>query len=143
MHIYLNVAEGTESLPEYKEAAYLSTGQKCTAILPIVLLATGLGPLLIDQPENNLDNQYIFKDVVPRLEAVKRSRQLIFITHNPNIPVLAEAERVVVLESEGTDAGVRGKVHSAGAVDDVKEEIIALLEGGRKAFEMRSDKYNR
>lgn len=141
VEIQLNVADANSDAPEYKEAADLSTGQKCTAILPIILLATSSGPLLIDQPENNLDNHYIFTDVVPRLEAIKGIRQLIFITHNPNIPVLAEAERVAVLKTETTDEGVRGRLHNVGTVDDVREEIISLLEGGREAFQLRAQKY--
>jgi ABC-type lipoprotein export system ATPase subunit len=142
VEIYLNVAEDNAD-PEYKEAAKLSTGQKCTAILPILLLATDGGPLLIDQPENNLDNHYIFKDVVPRLELIKANRQLLFVTHNPNIPVLADAERVVVLAAASDEKGIGGTVEKIGSVEDTREEIISLLEGGREAFELRSKVYGR
>ncbi|MFW5750942.1 MAG: AAA family ATPase, partial [Planctomycetota bacterium] len=84
----------------WKETAILSTGQKCTAILPILLLDSDT-PLLIDQPEDNLDNRFVFEAVVESVRRVKASRQLIFITHNPNIPVLGEAEQVFVMESDG------------------------------------------
>ena len=80
---------------------------------------------------------------MPRLEAIKGSRQLIFITHNPNIPVLAEAERVVVLQTDVRDGGVRGRLKLVGTVDDAREEIISLLEGGREAFDLRAKKYGR
>lgn len=140
--IFLNIAEAEGETPEYKEAARLSTGQKCTSILPILLLASNRGPLIIDQPENNLDNHYIFREVVPRLEAVKRNRQLIFVTHNPNIPVLAEAGSVIVLGSKAEDEkGVRGVLLNRGNVESTREEIISLLEGGREAFELRAQKY--
>jgi ABC-type enterochelin transport system ATPase subunit len=141
VEIRLNVADTDSALPEYKEAAELSTGQKCTAVLPIILMAESSGPLLIDQPENNLDNHYIFTDVVPRLEAIKGNRQLIFITHNPNIPVLADAERVAVLRTEAGEDGVKGKLKSVGTIEEVREEIISLLEGGREAFQLRAQKY--
>jgi len=141
VEIRLNLADIDSALPEYKEAAELSTGQKCTAVLPRILMAESSGPLLIDQPENNLDNHYLFTDVVPRLEAIKGNRQLIFITHNPNIPVLAEAERVAVLRTEAGEDGVKGKLKRLGTVDEVREEIISLLEGGREAFELRAQKY--
>jgi len=78
----------------YKDCCALSTGQKCTAILPILLLESDR-PLLIDQPEDNLDNldnRFIFETVVDSIRKIKRRRQLIFVTHNPNIPVLGEAE---------------------------------------------------
>ena len=85
---------------DYKDAASLSTGQRCTTILPILLLENKC-PLLIDQPEDNLDNAFIFETIVKSIKAAKTHRQLIFVTHNPNIPVLGEADRVFVLSSDG------------------------------------------
>ena len=72
----------------YKTTETLSTGQKCNAILPILLLDSER-PLLIDQPEDNLDNEFVHNIVVESVQEVKKSRQLIFVTHNPNIPVLS------------------------------------------------------
>ncbi len=63
-----------------------------TAILPILLLDSA-NPLLIDQPEDNLDNRFIFETVVDSIHKVKTGRQLIFVTHNPNIPVLGDGTR--------------------------------------------------
>ncbi|HOQ86483.1 MAG TPA: AAA family ATPase, partial [Phycisphaerae bacterium] len=99
----------------FKETAELSTGQKCTAILPILLLDSE-NPLLIDQPEDNLDNRFVFESIVGTIGAIKRRRQLIFVTHNPNIPVLGEADRVFVMDSDGTTA----RRVNAGSVDDCK-----------------------
>ena len=120
----------------YKDSASLSTGQKCTTILPILLLESA-NPLLIDQPEDNLDNRFIFQTVVSKIGKASENRQLVFITHNPNIPVLGEAGQVVVMESDG-DHG--GSVNS-GDVDHCREYIITLLEGGAEAFRQRGDRY--
>ena len=120
----------------YKETANLSTGQKCTAVLPILLINSD-SPLLIDQPEDNLDNRFVFEHIVHSIRKVKLVRQLIFVTHNPNIPVLGEAERVVVLDSDGVAARVR----NAGTVDQCKADIVTLLEGGEDAFAKRAQRY--
>jgi hypothetical protein len=121
---------------EYKDSASLSTGQKCTAILPILLLESE-APLLIDQPEDNLDNAFVFDTVVQSILRVKSSRQLILVTHNPNIPVLGEAERIFVMASTGKQA----RVAAVGTVDEVRADIERLLEGGRDAFKRRMERY--
>jgi len=120
----------------YKESLSLSTGQKCTAILPILLLDSE-NPLLVDQPEDNLDNGFIYGTIVDSLRNIKRQRQLIFVTHNPNIPVLGDAERVFVLESDGRC----GRKIKEGTVDQCKDKIVALLEGGEEAFKQRKERY--
>jgi len=132
--IELNVA--TAGRPHFKDASDLSRGQKCTALLPI-LLARRDNPLIIDQPEDNLDNHFIFETVVNAVQRMKRRRQMIFITHNANIPVLAEAELVLVMTSDGRV----GTIEKRGTVDECREQIIDLLEGGREAFELRSKRY--
>lgn len=132
--IELNVSTG--SVPNFKDASELSRGQKCTALLPI-LLARRDGPLLIDQPEDNLDNHFIYETVVDSILRLKSRRQMIFITHNANIPVLGEAELVIVMNSDGQ----RGFVEKAGTVDECRNEIIDLLEGGEEAFELRRKRY--
>jgi ABC-type lipoprotein export system ATPase subunit len=121
---------------DYKDATVLSTGQKCTTILPILLLESA-SPLLIDQPEDNLDNAFIYETVVKSVRGVRGKRQLIFVTHNPNIPVLGDAQRVVVLQSDGRMASVK----AIGSVDEVKDEIETVLEGGREAFRRRKERY--
>lgn len=128
----IELKDGTD----YKDAATLSTGQKCTTILPILLLDSD-HPLLIDQPEDNLDNRFIFETVVESLRNVKRRRQLIFVTHNPNIPVLGDAESVTVLESDGAHS----RKLNQGTVQECKGEIVTLLEGGEQAFKQRQERY--
>lgn len=132
--VELNVATGAE--PLFKDASNVSRGQQCTAILPL-LLARRNTPLLIDQPEDNLDNRFVFETVVESIRRMKPRRQMIFVTHNANIPVLGEAELVVVLNSDGR----RGFVEKAGTLDECRDEIVDLLEGGREAFELRRQRY--
>ena len=122
---------------EYKDSRSLSTGQKCTAVLPILLLDRE-NPLLVDQPEDNLDNRFIFETVVSSIRTIKRRRQLVFVTHNPNIPVLADAERVFVLDSNGEQA----RLVNQGSVDGCKHEVVTLLEGGEEAFKRRRERYS-
>jgi len=123
---------------DYKDSASLSTGQKCTTILPILLMESER-PLLIDQPEDNLDNAFVFETIVQSIAEVRGRRQLIFVTHNPNIPVLGDAARVFCLRSTGRCASVA----KVGSVDDVAPEIMTILEGGRAAFEARRKRYGR
>lgn len=120
----------------YKEASRLSTGQRCTVILPILLMQSDR-PLLIDQPEDNLDNAFVFEAVVAALRSVKNARQIIFVTHNPNIPVLGDADRVFVFESDGRHAGVA----QMGTVDECKDAVERILEGGSVAFMQRMKRY--
>ena len=120
----------------YKNSMSLSTGQKCTSILPILLLDSD-HPLLVDQPEDNLDNGFIYETVVESVRHVKQRRQLIFVTHNPNIPVLGEAEKVFVLKSDGSHAWTEEE----GTVDECRGNIVKLLEGGEEAFRQRHSKY--
>lgn len=120
----------------YKDSLALSTGQKSTTILPILLLDSD-SPLLVDQPEDNLDNRFVCDSVVESIRKVKAKRQLVFVTHNPNIPVLGDAERVFVLESDGA----RAQMATEGDVDDCRDAIVNLLEGGAEAFKRRQERY--
>lgn len=123
---------------EWRSAERLSTGQKSSAILPILLLESE-APLLIDQPEDNLDNSFISDAVIPQLREVKRGRQLLAITHNPNLPVLGDAERVIVLEADGRSSRAVAQTDLNGA----REHILRLMEGGLEAFRVRQERYER
>lgn len=120
----------------YKKSPHLSTGQRCTTILPILLLQSER-PLLVDQPEDNLDNAFVYDTVVKALRQAKGRRQVIFITHNPNIPVLGQADRVFVFASDGE----KGSVVRSGTVDHCRDDIELILEGGREAFVERYRRY--
>lgn len=116
----------------------LSAGQRATAML-LILLTQTQHPLIIDQPEDDLDNQFIYEDVVTLLRARKGGCQLIAATHNPNIPVLAHAELIVALEAESEHA----RINVQGGMDhsEVQNEVRRVMEGGDEAFRRRAEKY--
>lgn len=117
----------------------LSPGQRSSALIPIILVE-GQNPLVIDQPEDNLDNKMVFDLVVDILRGLKEQRQIIVATHNPNIPVSGDAEQVVVFESPSKDECC---VLEQGSIDDetIIKHIKTVMEGGDRAFEIRMKKY--
>lgn len=117
----------------------LSPGQRCTALVPIILLQ-GNEPLIIDQPEDNLDNRLVFDVVVDVLRSLKEERQVIAATHNPNIPVSGDAEQIVVLEAVSKKRG-RATVQGSIDRDEVIKEVTDIMEGSEQAFELRAQKY--
>ncbi|MDE0356372.1 MAG: hypothetical protein OXN92_01330 [Gammaproteobacteria bacterium] len=122
---------------EPKPVETLSKGQRATALLPIILRPLPY-PLLFDQPEDDLDNSFVFKSLVATVRQLKSKRQLIFVTHNANIPVLGEAERIVVMSMKGPKSAAPALT---GSVDGRKQEILNLLEGGAEAFAKRERYY--
>ena len=143
MEMRLNTAPSGDP-PSWQALEDLSTGQKATAVLLLLLLESD-APLIVDQPEDDLDNRFITEGVVPRMRNEKRRRQFIFSTHNANIPVLGDAELILGLTATGE--ADRGRAHVArehmGSIDsrEVRELVEEILEGGREAFEMRRLKY--
>lgn len=119
----------------------LSTGQKATAVLLLLLLESD-APLVVDQPEDDLDNRFITESIVPKMREEKRRRQFVFATHNANIPVLGDAELIVGLAARNDGNGALTAKHM-GAIDSrgVRELVEEVLEGGRRAFELRRQKY--
>lgn len=117
----------------------LSDGQRNTAVLSL-LLAKGTGPILFDQPEDELDSDFIFKELVPLLRHIKERRQVILITHNANLPVNGDAELVYALEAKNG----RGRIRTQGGLDreDVKQAILDVMEGSEEAFRKRREKYH-
>jgi hypothetical protein len=134
---------GPTGTRDYRPLEKLSPGQKSTAILLLIMQATH-DPLLIDQPEDDLDNRFIYDDIVQRLRAAKPARQFVIATHNANIPILGDAEQIVVLDAqERGGPPVRGLLRTRGSIDtsDVKDAAEQILEGGREAFALRQAKY--
>lgn len=115
----------------------LSKGQMATALLPLVLREADY-PLVVDQPEDDLDNAFVSERLIGRIHELSKSRQLIFVTHNANIPVLGNAGQVVVMEMDGPRRAVPCR---DGSVDERRDDIIRILEGGREAFRSRQDRY--
>ena len=142
--IQLNTAVAGDP-PVWQKLEELSTGQKATAVLLLLLLESD-APLIVDQPEDDLDNRFITDGVVPRMRDEKRRRQFIFSTHNANIPVLGDAELILGLTASG-DADNKGNAvirpEHVGSIDarEVRELVEEILEGGKDAFETRRLKY--
>ena len=111
-----------------------SPGQKTAALLAF-LLSYGEEPLILDQPEDDLDNHLIYDLIVTQLREVKRHRQVVVVTHNANIVVNGDAELVVALVARGgqTQMECIGSLQ----VKNVRETICMIMEGGRKAFDQR------
>lgn len=137
--IFLNVAHGqTDAV--FRPLNKLSTGQQCTAILHMLLLEN-VDPLLMDQPEDNLDNAFIADRIVAELREAKTSRQFLFATHNANIPVFGDAEWIGVFTA-GENQGRLG-LEAQGSIDVpvIRDQVASILEGGRDAFIQRKEKY--
>jgi len=141
--VELNIApEGQQ--PVWKHLDELSTGQKATAVLLLLLLESD-APLVVDQPEDDLDNRFITEGIVPKMREEKRGRQFVFATHNANIPVLGDAELIIGLRASGEAGHGSAEIplEHMGSIDDrsVRELVEEQLEGGKEAFEMRRLKY--
>ncbi len=126
---------------EYIKFADASAGQQATALLRVLLHQPG-PPLIIDQPEEDLDNQVILQ-IVEELWHAKSNRQIIFSSHNANIVVNGDADFVICCDYRTTGDQSGGKIKCQGAIDveDIRKEITAIMEGGKEAFRMRKDKY--
>ncbi|MFJ8066908.1 TrlF family AAA-like ATPase [Psychrobacillus sp. NPDC096426] len=116
-----------------------SAGQKTSAILTLIL-STGDSPLILDQPEDDLDNSLIYSLIVDRIIKSKNNRQIIIVTHNANIPVNADSDLVNVMDSNGLTFNPK----NFGSIDehDIKESICSIMEGGINAFKSRAVKYD-
>ena len=142
----------------------MSPGKKAMVLLEmLVSLENSKCPILIDQPEDDLDNRSIMKDLVAYLRKKKQERQIIVVTHNANVVVLADAEEVIIANQDGNEAKNESKQfeYRCGAIettrpvllDDgsvkpgilnktgIQEQICDILEGGKEAFKQRRSKY--
>ncbi len=126
---------------DYIEFEDASAGQQATALLKVLLNQPG-PPLIIDQPEDDLDSQVIL-DVVDQIWDAKHRRQLIFSSHNANLVVNGDAELVICCHyrKAGDHSGGTIKVQGAIDIPKIREEITKVMEGGEKAFRLRKEKY--
>ncbi len=99
-------------------------------------------PLIIDQPEDDLDNQMV-SDIATLIWQAKKKRQLMFTSHNANIVVNGDAELVVCCDYKITADQSKGEIKKLGAIDieEIRKEITAVMEGGEAAFKLRKEKY--
>nr|WP_259547331.1 hypothetical protein [Heyndrickxia oleronia] len=122
----------------FKVLTNASAGQKTSAILTF-LLSFGEAPLLLDQPEDDLDNHLIYDLIVERLKRTKERRQIVVVSHNANIPVNGDSEWVICMDSEASGISLL----CSGAVEEgsVRREICDVMEGGENAFKLRARRY--
>jgi DNA repair ATPase RecN len=125
---------------EFSPINQLSAGQKCTAIFPI-LLSLDDGPLVVDQPEDNLDNRYIASFIADALRVNKRKRQMVFTSHNANLVVLSDAESIVHFDSDGTVGKLECQGFFAHQKSAIRKSVMEVLDGGESAIKLRSLKY--
>jgi chromosome segregation protein len=135
----------TYRVPDYFEILYKdkplsdhSLGQRASALIIFLLSLKENDIIIIDQPEDDLDNQTIYDDVIKVLRDLKTKTQFIFATHNPNIPVLGDSEEIISCRFENK------KVYAdMGSIDDIniRDQIVKIMEGGYDAFEKRKTIY--
>ena len=139
----------------------MSPGKRAFVVLMLLLDFSNKGcPILIDQPEDSLDNRAIYSDLVRYLRKKKHQRQIILVTHNPNVVVGADAEQVIVANQRGAKNGNVANLkfsYKTGALENsmaknercetvlesqgIREHVCEILEGVEIAFKKREDKY--
>jgi hypothetical protein len=125
-----------------KDLGQLSAGERGTLLLIFYLLVDrGTIPLVIDQPEENLDNETVFRVLVPCIKEVRERRQIILCTHNPNLAVVCDADQIIYTEIDKA-AGCRVS-YTSGAIENpvINDHVVDVLEGTRPAFDNRDAKY--
>ena len=135
------VVENSDGTKGYRvrDFAKLSLGQQQAILLTVLLFSKSRVPLIIDQPEDNLDGEFIYKTVVRSLRSIKEHRQVIIVTHNPNIAVLGDAELIIPLRGASEVSVIRDR----GSIDttETKDIVCTILEGSQKAFKRRQEVY--
>lgn len=140
----------------------MSQGKQAFVILKLLLeFSDKKCPILIDQPEDSLDNRAIYKELVQYLKEKKKERQIIIVTHNPNVVVSADAEQIIVANQQGKDSKNRASYkfkYVSGSLEftkpkennndlilesqGIREHVCEILEGGNEAFKNREKKYS-
>jgi ABC-type lipoprotein export system ATPase subunit len=125
-----------------KEINQLSPGEKGALLLIFYLLVDKDDqPLLIDQPEHNLDNQTVYDLLVPCIKEAKQKRQIIMVTHNPNLAVVCDAEQIICAALNKKDKNT--VTYFTGSLEnpEINQKVIDILEGTKPAFNNREQKY--
>lgn len=123
-----------------KSISKLSLGQQQSILLAILIQSKNNIPLLIDQPEDHLDSEFVYKTIVANLKKIKETRQVIIVTHNANIAVLGDAELIIPLRSTSDKTSIVNR----GSIDrnSIQKDCCAILEGGDRAFLQRQNIYS-
>lgn len=124
---------------EFRPLDDLSGGQRISVLLSLLLETTDDRPLVIDQPEDELDNRFLSMNIIPALKRLKGHRQIIVATHNADIVVNGDADQVILLEASAS----QGRVAQAGAIEEpaIRNAIVQTVDGGDEAFRLRRLKY--
>ena len=121
----------------------MSPGERGTLLLVFYLLVDKDDiPLVIDQPEENLDNQTVYELLVPCMKGAKNRRQVFIVTHNPNLAVVCDAEQIICANLDKQNNSTM--TYLSGAIENpiIKKAIVDILEGTMPAFHNRETKYN-
>ena len=121
-----------------KELKQHSLGQRASALILFVLSQQENDLFIIDQPEDDLDNQTIYEDVIKLVREIKPRTQFIFATHNANFPVLGDAEQIISCSFSDDSIHI-----TSGSIDcpKLQQEIVDIMEGGEEAFQQRKKRY--
>lgn len=134
-HFTFDLLLGNDSLQE------MSPGMKGVVLLQVLLMASNnQSTIILDQPEDDLDNNTIVKMLVPLLKEISNTRQVILVTHNANLVVLTDAEEIIIAERDSSAFSIN---YSSGSLEtsDIRDQITDLLEGGKEAFYKREQRY--
>jgi predicted metal-dependent phosphoesterase TrpH/ABC-type lipoprotein export system ATPase subunit len=134
----INLPNG-KRVPSIKDFTKLSLGQQQAILLTVLLFSQSTAPLIIDQPEDNLDSEFVYTTLVRSLRGIKEKRQIIIVTHNANIAVLGDAELIIPLRGQSEHSVIRDR----GSIDtdNTKKLVCTILEGSPKAFKRRHEIY--
>jgi type III restriction enzyme len=118
-----------------------SAGQQATALLNVLLNQEGF-PLIIDQPEDDIDNRAIEK-IIKNIWSAKKKRQIIISSHNANLVVNGDTELVICCDYNETSEQTKGQIKHEGSIDniEIRNKITSIMEGGERAFKLRKEKY--
>lgn len=123
-----------------KDLSRHSLGQRASALILFLLAQKETDILIIDQPEDDLDNQTIYDEVIKEIVKLKTDMQFIFATHNANVPVLGDNEKVVACNFE--DSSKIDIVEGSIDTPAIQKSIVSIMEGGEEAFNRRKEIYN-
>lgn len=123
-----------------KDLSRHSLGQRASALILFLLAQQETDILVIDQPEDDLDNQTIYDEVIKEIINLKNNMQFVFATHNANIPVLGESEKVVACNFE--DSSMIDIIEGSIDTPIIQKSIVSIMEGGKEAFSRRKNIYN-
>lgn len=138
--LIFRVPDHYEFLYNGKALERYSIGQKSTALIAFVLAHEDKKLFIIDQPEDDLDNYTVAKEIIDRIKQLKPTTQFIFATHNPNLLVLGDSEQVIVCDYHDDEGRIDFK-HGSIDKSEIQQKAINIMEGGKEAFDRRNNIY--